>query len=707
MDTTRMLLVVFLVVYISTLGKVTQLLLIPPEGISQQHAQINRLEDYLYLCDDSNIIPSVAWETNLNGSFLYAVLSSNRNVLIIHSVEINTSSLTILDIETGQTKNTKLLYGVKKVIMCITIDNSILIVHESGIIRLDEQNLTEIWNISTPLILSTILIPNYQGETAVAVAYANNVSIYAISNGFKLGTYNVNGETVAMALGHEPEAIYILTKQNTQILWLNGTSKIIQEQRADLGRIIVCDLNHNNHDDIVTICWSEKEWRYNITIIIDGEIQKNIEAYTDHLHLPFYREPIVILDDIDADSNIDIVYENVTCRPPYTIYYTRYVNILCYDIAGNRSSVLFTTNWYRPSKVATVDLDGDRMRDIILCIEGYQVSDVVEIRQKIESCTYDGQAIAYIDVPGYPREKIIVEGLGAIIYCGQTYTQNGTYITVQRIDLGVQMYNTYWGKQLLTKNLVEIDADKDLLSYQCEIELSLNPENQDTDNDTLPDGWEYMNELDPLDPADAALDSDNDGLNNTMEYMYRGDPWYNDTDDDGLSDLQEVEIGTDLRNNDTDFDGMPDGWEVLYGLNATNPSDANIDSDGDGLINIEEYHYNTNPMSNDTDNDGMLDDWEIIYGLNATNPNDADIDLDGDGLTNLEEYHYGTNPRSEDSDGDGYGDGYEVSHGTDPLDPSDHPISLIRRYWLVPIVFVIVIVALAVFLSKRRIFIGE
>jgi len=754
MNPLKILLVVLILVHVNVIGNTSPALLIPTESQASLSIQIGMSEGYMFLSDSSNITPSLSWEANLSGSFLCATMLNDGEVLIIHSVSNSISYLTILDVDTGQTKNTKLLYGVKRVVMSTTINNSILIVHDSGIMRLYGQNLTEIWNITTPAILSAILIPNYYGEYAVAVACVDNVFIYAVSNGSKLETYNITGEPIAMALGQKSEAIYILTKQNTQVLWVNGTSRVLQTQQSDFGRIIICDLNHDDLDDLIIIRWNESAWKYSITIIVNGHVQKIIESSADHLHLPFHREPIVFLDDIDADFNIDIVYENVTYQPPYTIYYVRYVNILRYDIARNRSSRLFTTYWYRPSKVATVDLDGDHRRDIILCTEGYQATDVVEIAQRIEFYTYSGQAIAYVNVPGYPKERIIIEESGAIIYCGQIYTQDEPCIVVQRIDLGVSIHNTYWGKQLLTSNLAEVDTDKDLLSDQCEIKLWLNPEDQDTDNDTLPDGWEYMNNLDPLDPTDAAQDNDRDGLDNKMEYTYGGDPWKTDTDNDGLDDHDEVQYGTDPRLSDTDGDGMPDlweleydfdptdatdgaldadndglsnlgeyqsstnplnpdtdgdgmsdGWEVTYGLDPLHDN-SSLDTDGDGLSNIDEYHYGTDPLRNDTDGDGMLDSWEVACGLDPLH-DDSSLDPDGDGLSNIDEYHYGTDPRNPDTDGDGYCDGCEVSRGTDPLDPDDYPAPLIVRYWWVPVACVAVIVVFVVFFYRRGVLVGR
>jgi hypothetical protein len=75
----------------------------------------------------------------------------------------------------------------------------------------------------------------------------------------------------------------------------------------------------------------------------------------------------------------------------------------------------------------------------------------------------------------------------------------------------------------------------------------------------------------------------------------------------------------------------------------------------------------------------MLNEWEIKYGLDPTDPSDADLDLDEDGLSNYEEYDFfytkgiRLNPWNPDTDGDGYDDGDEVKNGYDPIDPGSHP----------------------------------
>ena len=46
----------------------------------------------------------------------------------------------------------------------------------------------------------------------------------------------------------------------------------------------------------------------------------------------------------------------------------------------------------------------------------------------------------------------------------------------------------------------------------------------DDDEDGMPDTWETNNALNPLDAADASLDSDGDGLTNLQEHQRNTDP---------------------------------------------------------------------------------------------------------------------------------------------------------------------------------------
>lgn len=67
-------------------------------------------------------------------------------------------------------------------------------------------------------------------------------------------------------------------------------------------------------------------------------------------------------------------------------------------------------------------------------------------------------------------------------------------------------------------NADQLDTDNDTLGNICDT---------DDDDDGLPDSWEVANNLNPLNAADALIDSDNDGFTNQEEYRLNTNPWNN------------------------------------------------------------------------------------------------------------------------------------------------------------------------------------
>ncbi|MCX7818698.1 MAG: hypothetical protein N2652_05755 [Kiritimatiellae bacterium] len=145
---------------------------------------------------------------------------------------------------------------------------------------------------------------------------------------------------------------------------------------------------------------------------------------------------------------------------------------------------------------------------------------------------------------------------------------------------------------------------------------------RDTDNDWLPDAWEWYLNGSLATMGRGALrgwtDTDADGLNDLEEYLESAvdsNPLLADTDGDGIPDGVEVMLhGTNPRLVDTDSDGVADGVELSIGS-----SPLLRDSDGDGVPDGLELARGASPLLADTDRDGYPDILEIAAG---TNPND-------------------------------------------------------------------------------------
>ena len=243
------------------------------------------------------------------------------------------------------------------------------------------------------------------------------------------------------------------------------------------------------------------------------------------------------------------------------------------------------------------------------------------------------------------------------------------------------------------------DSDNDGLTYDEETYIYLtDPNDVDSDDDLMPDGWEVLNGLNPL-IDDSSGDPDTDNLSNLEEYTYSTNPNDSDSDDDNLNDGSEVNTYfTDPNDSDSDDDNLNDGAEVNTYL--TDPNDD--DSDDDGLNDGEEItSFSTDPNDDDSDDDGLNDGSEI--NTYSTDPNDNDSD--DDGLTDSEEViTYRTDPNRADTDGDGVSDYDEIFvHNTDPNNFFSSPYTMPV---LIGIIICIISISFVVIMStygKRKI----
>ncbi|HLD64390.1 MAG TPA: hypothetical protein VI913_05860 [Candidatus Peribacteraceae bacterium] len=152
---------------------------------------------------------------------------------------------------------------------------------------------------------------------------------------------------------------------------------------------------------------------------------------------------------------------------------------------------------------------------------------------------------------------------------------------------------------------IGLDEDKDLLNAKVEQQYRTSPNDPDTDDDGIPDGFEVIRaQTNP-----ALRDSDSDGLIDGIE----------DTDRDGRVDLGE----TNPDAWDTDRDGLCDGYCILkgglrdgfsspVGFNQVNLSNIlGEDKNLNGKVDPGEF----DPRVTDTDGDGILDSQEYFSCL--------------------------------------------------------------------------------------------
>lgn len=181
----------------------------------------------------------------------------------------------------------------------------------------------------------------------------------------------------------------------------------------------------------------------------------------------------------------------------------------------------------------------------------------------------------------------------------------------------------------------------------------------DSDGDGLTDAEEMMIGTNPNDPdTDGDTISDGDEVNMTLT-----NPLEADTDGDLLDDAEEIALGTDPRDLDTDDDGVEDGDEVDF--EGTDPLDC--DSDDDGLTDGLELGYQLIDITEDPDGPGPL----LGTDVTATCADTGGLAFveDADSFTT-------TDPTLPDSDGDGCDDGDEDADrdgavGVGETDPED------------------------------------
>ena len=186
------------------------------------------------------------------------------------------------------------------------------------------------------------------------------------------------------------------------------------------------------------------------------------------------------------------------------------------------------------------------------------------------------------------------------------------------------------------------DLDGDGLTYGLEYLINTAATDWDSDNDGLPDGWEWKYGLDPLSATggDGAVgDPDGDGMSNLQEYSYLQPTNWDNPATTGLLDNGVWWNGTIPVNDWNEEDSMQ--------FNQPNCGDTGSDGQGNIILCDEDPVGNVCANGFDDDKDGQVD------GSDSDNDGDADCssdDDDGDGIADED-------PNGWDTDGDGMPDG--------------------------------------------------
>ncbi len=191
--------------------------------------------------------------------------------------------------------------------------------------------------------------------------------------------------------------------------------------------------------------------------------------------------------------------------------------------------------------------------------------------------------------------------------------------------------------------LASTDQDGDGLTYGLEYLINTQPNDWDSDNDQLPDGWEWQYGLDPLSASndDGAIgDPDGDGFSNLQEYNY-GQP----------SNWDLSSTGSVLDNGVWWNGTVPvNNWDEENAMqyNQLGCGDAGSDGTGSVILCDEDPVGNICTDGFDNDKDGMVDSNDNDFDGDA---DCASNDDDGDGVADED-------PNGWDTDGDGMPDGW-------------------------------------------------
>ncbi len=343
--------------------------------------------------------------------------------------------------------------------------------------------------------------------------------------------------------------VYALSSKNGTVLWSSSIATGIS------GSFAIGDINNDNIPEVVV---GDKNYSL---FILSGKNGSRIELFSDIIS--YGTSPVI--GDLDGDGHLDIVIVN------------EFRGVIAID-ARTKKIKWETKLGDKPEAVSPtlVDLDGDGYLDVIVgghdekvyALSGadgsekwiYQVDDVlaspaaigdIDGDNKLDVVVCSGKSVYAIDgEKGTLLWKYLINSYLQVPPAVYDINNDGNLEVIYGFSsiVGVLGYNssettgtrvfwpTFGGTSSNTRNIEDIDPDRDGLSTYSENIFKTNPYNKDTNGDGMPDGWEIMYGLNPIDNTDANTDLDGDGISNLNEYKAHTNPLSSDTDHDFIPD---------------------------------------------------------------------------------------------------------------------------------------------------------------------------
>ena len=401
----------------------------------------------------------------------------------------------------------------------------VITTREGKVFALTGQNANVLWQrtLDGGIITSPVLMPSIHGDRApdVIVGSGKNVYIFWGSSGRNSGLFTLDGNTtstpavgdvngdghVEIVIADSNGYVYLLDPKTPRVIWNTRMGKDSFWDSPVLGDI--------DNDGVLEVIIGNSDHK---VYALDG--------FFGRCDWTFTTGDRVIESPVIYDVNNDGLFEIIVGSTDNMVY----------ALNGSNGSMLWefhATTYFSP---VIGDIDNDNNSELIL--NNYEELLVVDgSKPALEMRTRIFKSISTVSLGDINNDNKI-----------ELIVNNGTAVSAFDIPTaGVAYYWSYQGGDIWRNNNVfDIDPDMDALSSTTEKLIGTNATNPDTDEDGMPDGWEFVYGLDPKSHDDASLDLDGDGLTNLQEFQRKTNPTIKDNGQDNTNDSEEGSNGAGM-----------------------------------------------------------------------------------------------------------------------------------------------------------------